>query len=41
MKPGTDMTSIARLTNLRLAWMLGAFALMCYGGIYAYYVIRP
>jgi hypothetical protein len=36
MKPG----NVSRRANLRLALILSAFALACYGGIYAYYLIR-
>lgn len=30
-----------RRANLRVALTLGALALLCYFGIYAFYVIRP
>jgi hypothetical protein len=30
-----------RRGNLRLALVLAAFALLCYGGIYLFYLVRP
>jgi hypothetical protein len=30
-----------RHANLRLALLLGAVALACYGGIYLFYLLRP
>jgi len=33
--------AMPRRANLRLALALGAFALLCYFGIYAFYLVRP
>lgn len=33
--------STPRGANLRLALLLGAVALTCYGGIYLFYLLRP
>ena len=41
MKPTLTHHPNPRRANLRVALTLGAFALLCYFGIYAFYVIRP
>lgn len=41
MKPAMTHQPTPRRANLRVALTLGAFALLFYFGIYAFYVIRP